>query len=135
MSKYTARSYDQCAVGAQDKTLAVSNTLGAAGAAASVTITHDGSTFIYITGFEITSSLPTAAGTADVTVTGLTGQDSGGTLRYKFAESTSVQPQLIVEFANPIPTNDVNTDLVLSVGAVASGGIVAIVVHGYRRPE
>lgn len=135
MSKFTSKSFDMCAVAAQDNSFAVSATAAAA-AAASITIAHDGTNFIYITGIIITTGFPTANGTATATLAGLT-QNSGGngTLSFQVTESTTTGGQLDLSIVDPIPSKDQNTDVVLSFPALASGGTVAITLLGYRRPE
>lgn len=133
--KFTNRSYDMCAVGSQDKTFAKSNTPGAAGAAASVTVAHDSTTVIYVTGILVTSTAPAATVAGAVTLSGLTTQDGGGAITAEFVESAQFGGNLQINFANPIPAQDNGTDVVLSVPAIASGGVVAATVLGYRRPE
>ena len=135
MSKFTARSFDICAVGAQDNSFAVSAT-GTAGAAVTLTLTHDGANVIYITGIIITTGAPTANQTATATLAGLT-QNSGssGTLSFIITESATTGGQLDLSIVDPIPSKDANTDVVLSFPAVASGAIVAVTLLGYRRPE
>lgn len=135
MSKFTNRGYDQCATGSQDKTFVVGKTGGGAAQAVSQTITADGSTIIYITGVLITSTAPAATVAGEVTITGLTTQDGGGTFKAQFVESAQFGGNLPINFANPVPAQDVNTNVVVNVPAIASGGTVDITVMGYRRPE
>jgi len=135
MAKFTARSFDICAVGAQDNSFAVSAN-GLAGAAVTLTIPHDSANVIYITGIIISTGAPTANQVATATLAGLT-QNSGGsgTLSFVVTESATTGGQLDLSIVDPIPSKDAITDVVLSFPAVASGAIVALTLLGYRRPE
>lgn len=135
MSKFTARSYDMVALAAQDNTIATSAN-GAAGAAVTVTLAHDSANIVYLTGIQITSTAPAAVESGLVQITGLSQAGGGsGTLEYEFVESATSGGELLIEFGTPIPAKDVNTDIVVSVPAIASGGAVAVSVQGYKRPE
>lgn len=134
MSKFTKRSYDMCATGSQDNTFNKSGT-GIAAAQVVVTVTHDAATVIYVTGIVLTSTAPAATVAGAATLAGLTTQDGGGTITVQFVESAQFGGNLQMTFANPIPAVDVNTDVVLTVPAIVSGGAVAATVLGYRRPE
>lgn len=136
MAKFTARSYDQVALAAQDNTFAAQGGPGAAAAAVSATVTHDGTNVIYITGFLITTTNPAATVNGVATLSGLSTAGGGnGTLSFELVESATFGGELNVEFPSPLPVVDKNTDAVLSVPAIASGGAVSVQVFGYRRPE
>lgn len=85
----------------------------------------------YITGFEVTSSGATAASVVTVTVTGTV----TGTLSYTLAVvagATLPNGNMLVQFAKPIPSSAVNTDIVVTVPALGAGNTNATVVaHGY----
>ena len=134
MAKFTAKSYDMCAVGGQDNSFCVSATGGAAGFA--LTITHDSTNIIYITGIIITSNNPASNASGVVTLSGLTTNSSGGTMSLVLMESSTTGGQLDLSIVDPIPSKDTVTDVVLTVPAIASGASsVAITLLGYRRPE
>lgn len=130
MSKFTGRSYDMCAVAAQDNS-AVASATGAAAAQAQATVTHDSTNIIYVTGFSVTSTNPAATVSGAVTLTGL----AGGTQTYQFVESNSFGGNLQVNFINPIPSVNNATDVVLTCPAIASGGAVSVNLQYYKRPE
>ena len=130
MAKFTARSYDQCATGAQDNSSCASAT-GAAAASVTATVAADANNFIYVTGFSITSSAPAATVGGAPTLTGL----AGGTQTYQFVESATFGGNLQVTFADPIPTTAMNTQVQLVVPAITSGGAVSVNLYYYKRPE
>lgn len=136
MAKFTARSYDQVALAAQDNTFAAQGGPGAAAAAVSATVTNDGTNVIYITGFLITTTNPAATVNGVVTLSGLSTAGGGnGTLSFELVESATFGGELNVEFPSPLPAADKNTNIVLSVPGITSGGAVSVQVFGYRRPE
>ena len=112
--------------------VAASVTTGAGTAAIAASLPHDGSTFWFCSGFEITGGGATAGAIKNATITGLL----GGTLTYQVAVPSGVTSQagpLIVEFPAALPSVDVNTDVVLSMPSPGTGSAgVAIVLHGYK---
>lgn len=131
MTKFTNKSYDVCAVGNWDNTIAIGNT---AAAAQALTVSLPGAAGLttYITGFQVTTTNPAATVNGVVTVTGLTANGGGGTLSYQLVESATLGGTLNVTFANPIPANGVNAAINVVVPAIASGGAVAVNVQGYQ---
>jgi hypothetical protein len=74
----------------------------------------------YITGFEVIGLGATAAGTVNVTVTGL----AGGTMTYPLAIPAGVNtqnPMLSVQFAPPHPASAVNTAITVTCPALGAG--------------
>lgn len=102
-----------------------------AAAAATATFTKTGVTLTYVTGFEVTASGATAGLPVLVTLTGVL----GGTLTWIFTFPAGVlvgATPLVVEFDPPLPSVDVNTDVVLTLPSSGSGGTnAAVVMHGF----
>lgn len=102
-----------------------------ANASAAATFAHTGLTLTYVTGFEVTASGATAGLPVLVTLTGVL----GGTLTWIFTFPAGVlvgATPLVVEFDPPLPSVDVNTDVVLTLPASGAGGTNAsVVMHGF----
>lgn len=109
--------------------LAVSATESGAGAGVTATLPNVANQWTVITGFIITSGVPAANHTAAVTVS-----LGGTTLTFQYNETTTFGGQLIVQFSNPIPATAVNTAIVVTMPAVASGAITTIDVFGFQTP-
>ena len=101
-------------------------------ATTSAVFTHDGSTYWFISGFEVTYGGATAGSVKQVTLSGLL----GGTLTYELVVPTGVTTggyPLIVDFEVPLAGVDQNTDVVLALPAMGAGQVGAsAVLHGYR---
>ena len=110
-------------------TVVASNT---AAAAASCTATLAGTTgkTTYITGFQVTSLAPAATVGGLVTVTGLVG---AATLNFEYVESATFGGELNVQFANPIPANAQNTNIVVTLAAITSGAASAVSAQGFQQ--
>ena len=134
MAKFTAKSFDICALGSQDNTTAIGNTFAAA-AAGSVSLPAVAGQIAYITGFTVTSAAPAATVAGVVTVTGLTTNNGGGTLSYQFVESATLGGNLTKTFGNPIGASGANQAITVNVPAITSGAVTAVEVEGYYRPE
>ena len=134
MAKFTAKSFDICAIGSQDNTTGISAT-GLAAAANVVSLPAVVGQIAYITGFTVTSGNPAATVSGVVTVTGLTTANGGGTLNYQFVESATLGGQLTKTFSNPIPASGANQAITVTCPAITSGAVTAVEVEGYYRPE
>jgi len=95
-------------------------------------LTHDGASFWFCSGFEVTSGGATGGGVVNATLSGIL----GGTQTYKFPVPTGVTvaaAPLTVQFNPPLPSVDVNTDITLNLGAPGAGNTgVAISLHGFK---
>lgn len=129
MARYDTHGNELTAVIGNAGTVVASAT-GAAAAAVSATLAAAANLTTYICGFQVTSTNPAATVSGLVTVTGLVG---GATLSYEFVESNTFGGELLVQFANPIPANAVNTAIVVNCAAITSGGAVAIAVQGFQQ--
>lgn len=93
-----------------------------ANATAAATIAGVANKTNYITGFEVFGLGATAAGSVNVTVTGL----AGGTMTYPLAVAagaTAQNPSLVVQFAPPHPASAVNTAISVSCPALGAGNL------------
>lgn len=127
MTKWTNKAYDICAIGPQDNSQVAGNT-GAAAAAVTTTIAHDGTNTQYLLYVQITSTNPAATVNGAVTITGLV----GGTITYEFVESSQNGGNLVINPGTPMPAVNPSTDIVISVPAITSGGAVSIVAQSYK---
>ena len=108
--------------------LVASNT-GAAGAAVTATLTGLATDTVYINGFIITTHAPAANQTGQVTVTGVIG---GVTMQFTLCESATVGGELIIFFPDPIPASAINTPIVVTLPAIASGAVGSVTAVGYH---
>ena len=108
-------------------------TTGSGTAAVAASLPHDGSTFWFMSGFEVTVGGATSGSVQLVTITGLL----GGTQNYNLPIPSGVTTgnTLIVEFGSgyALPSVDVNTDVVISCPSPGTGSAgVAVNIHGYK---
>lgn len=128
MPQFNEKGHRNMARGVPPNAL-VNSATGAAAAAVSASLAHDGTNVVCITGFVVTSTNPAATVSGVVTVTGLTGEK---TLSFEFVESATLGGELNIYFPDPIPANDASTDIAVNVPAIASGGACAVDVFGFK---
>ena len=105
----------------------IASITGAAAATAVATMPAVAGKTNYVTGLIITSSNPASTVVGQVTVTGL----QGGTLTLQFTESATLGGNLQVFFTCAQPAQAVNAPVVLTVPAIASGGVVSASLLGF----
>lgn len=102
-----------------------------AAAANNQTLTGAAGVFTWLTGFEVTGLGATAASTIAITVTGLQGGTATYYLTIPAGATTAVTP-LIVQYATPLRSSAVNTNIVVNVPSFGVGNTTAAVAaHGY----
>lgn len=135
MAKFTGRSYDMCAVGAQDNAISLTIDEASAGAGAVLTMPATLGQTNYLTGVMVTGQAPVAAKQTTVTITGLLPTASGGTLKFQLTESVQFGASLMFFPPSPLPANGQNAAITVTLAAVVSGGLCTISLIGYQRPE
>lgn len=108
-------------------TVTSASATGSAAASVAATLTGAAGKTTYITGFSVTATNPAAAVNGIVTVAGVL----GGTLSYQFVEPSTTGAQLIVNFTTPLPSSALNTNIVVTLPAITSGGAGAVTAHGF----
>lgn len=104
-----------------------------AAASGTATLAHDGKKTLFVTGFEVTGGGATAASVIQVTLAGLA---NGKTFTYDIPVPAGVTggiSPLVVDFPVPIPANDLNTDIVLTIPSFGAGNTNACAnLHGFK---
>lgn len=104
-------------------------------ASAVATLAASGGKTTYITGFQCTPGMATAAAAVSIVVSGLiTGSN---TLTAFATNATTFVPAptpVIVQYPTPIPASAANTTIVVTMGAVGTGGATAVCnAQGYQQ--
>jgi hypothetical protein len=105
--------------------VAVSNT-GTAAAQVITTLPAVGGRLNYIRGFTVTVGIPAAAVTTTLTLSGL----AGANLVYEIAQSAAAGAVVNILLPYAIPASAVNTAIVGTLAAIASGGAGSVVLYG-----
>lgn len=119
------------ALAPQNSTPVAASSGNVANAAAVATMPAVAGKTNYVTGIEITGGGATAASLSVATLAGL----SGGTLSYVVAAvigATLGNLPICIEFDPPLPANDANTAVTLTVPALGAGNTNSVAnIHGY----
>lgn len=118
-------------------TIVAASVAGAAGAATSTSLPGVASKTTCVRGFAISVGAATTAGTSACTVSPASGTIAGATaLNYELQEGTTTAPPgeaLIQSFPEPLCASAQNVAINISCGAVTSGGVIAIEIHGWQQ--
>lgn len=107
----------------------VDSATGLAGAAVSATLAAVAGKRNFLVGFSVTATNPAAAVNGVVTVSGL----GAVNLSFQFVETVAAGGLLVVTFPTPMAASADNIAIVVSLPAIATGGIGAVAVWGYRK--